>query len=609
MPIICGDTESAGFSKTFICGAICEENLKTTSFKTKQEMVKWVYDYAEKERKKGHNTYLYFHNLEFDFYRLFDIMDKKLNIISKSNPFMANYGKPKAYLYFLDSMLLYRCSLKEIGEIIGEPKTELNENIKKVLFNEKTTRNKIKPEDLKTIEEYCEQDTKVLMKGIQYIKNNLKKEDMNPRRLMTAGQIAYNAFEKTLRQPKYEYNLMEIPLSNNGWNNMPKRIILTNYGQEIEPACRGGRIQALNTEENIENCWEIDYNSLYPHASTLIPFPALKTERKWIEPLQNFNEKQVTEYIGISKCLIKLKKQNIGFMPIRWKDNQMFPEHNIELIGTWTHLELKQLLEEGHRIKAIEYSIVYGEYPESPLTEHMTNLYEKRKKSEFDSYFYKMLMNQLTGKFKQKNDIQEYKIGERGELPELEKQGFTPTISDGYNFIYVKDIKTVPARSYCPILYAYITAKARQIIHESMTRIPKQDIIYIGTDSIITKGNYTDKFVIGTEIGEWKIQKQNEKVSVTSKQNYKIGDTIKASGISKTYLTPEMYDTGEIDYKVMQTISNAGDVKDLGTFKPQKADFTEKKAWDKQINEILKDTTRITDQNESNNWFKEKGYI
>ena len=100
----------------------------------------------------------------------------------------------------------------------------------------------------------------------------------------------------------------------------------------------------------------------------------------------------------------------------------------------------------------------------------------------------------------------------------------------------------IPPKSYCCyILSAYTNAMARILMYDQYKKIPPEDLLYTDTDNIIFKGNYLNKYQIGTKMGEFKLIETNVNCNIIKEKALQIGTLIKISGLRKDQQTTENF--------------------------------------------------------------------
>jgi len=629
------DTETKGFSKEIICGCIYQENGISTTAWTKEQIKQDLINIGTQNRKKGTPTNAYAHNLAYDFYRLFEITDPKIKWIKKESPMICEYydnneRKGLPIITFLDTIGIFKgtgnhfLSLKTVGQITGEQKKELPKEISEKLFDEKKA-NELTKKEKQIIAEYCMQDCKAVIGAINYIKEGLAKEGVKINRIYTIGQIARNIFRKKVNQNEKwaitMYPSKETKQKDKRYQNKGQEYWKSPNGAFIHKAYRGGRVEAIQKTGTFKNVNNSDINSLYPYCATLIPFPDLRTESKQTDkPLKTKNLYSIINRIGVTECILKKKKEEIGSIPIKYQDKErhmIYPKQACTMIGTWTNLELKEWLKQGIiEIIDIRKSVSYSEIEDksSPLKEFMEEYYKKRIEYPRLNWFYKAIMNHLIGKFAQKNNKEETIIitptdGYK-EIIEKQNEGYRIQAQDKDTYIMVKKEGKTESSHYIPIISAYVNAKGRLIMKEYLDFLGKR-ALYISTDGILYTGQPLGN---SYEIGQFKTYTNKEPIRILGSQTYIDDKGIKYSGIDHSLTTKETIKKGEVYVRRMVTIKNAKNNEEAGTFINKKIDISNKEEKWRQQQEEIKEQELFIDQEEQKDkeaiqWYTERGYI
>lgn len=558
-----GDIECFGASDRFICGTWCYRDKETNkmmykTFENKKDYEEWIIKEAKEQYKKTRKEInAYFHNTSYDLFRFADLKEKNYIKGEKEGYKIINLSK-KAIIDYCDingntlinyqdtSKIMYK-SLEEIGEIIGVKKERPKKETEDKFHTEKES--ELTKEEIEEIKKYNKRDAEICLLLIERIKEILKEEKYNPKKMITIGQLAIGLFNKRIKELKLEPVIFKWEKN----KELAFKIIKyeeTKYPMEIIKACRTGRIEA-NRTGRYKDCTNIDYNSLYPESMCRIEFPNLKTENRIEKPTEIFKEEEILNTIGISECTIECPKQKVGYLPIRIAiklksadidiRETIYPKHKCVLKGIWTNYELKKATERGYKIKDIDYTIIYGKIrEENPLKTHLMELYKKREKGKLENALYKGLMNNLHGKFAQRNEDKKYIIDDADLAEEYENEGYKIETRMGTNYLYSLSKGRKPAKTFAPIISAYTTAMAREIMYNEITKINEKDYLYCGTDSIVFKGpDNIKKFEIGKELGKFKIIKAegeeliNKTANIYGKNNYIIGNEKRISGVRK----------------------------------------------------------------------------
>jgi len=303
---------------------------------------------------------------------------------------------------------------------------------------------------------------------------------------------------------------------------------------------RGGRVEAFVTGV-VDNVHYVDCNSLYPFSAISMRFPDLKSERMYFEPLKTgWDVNELFSTLGLSRCLVKNVSDDYGFLPIRTDSGSFYPKRDKFILGTWTHFELEKALANGYELIDVEWSVCFADAP-NPFSKVFPKLYDLRKSGdELDNYFYKMMMNAGIGKLAQ------HRVGRETVIDDVEKcesyleKKYKIIKGVGLNYFYKKTDVDVPRKSYyMPIVPCLINAFARCYMFDFFKRIPLDNLVYTDTDSCLFTSDYFDKFPIGSELGEFKVEYENTKCVIYGRKTYSIGDDVKIAGISKRDVTPD----------------------------------------------------------------------
>lgn len=599
----------------FTIGCIYKETGKVKSFTDKEEMWEYIIDLGRKEIKRGKKLTVYMHNAKYDAYNFFDLHDKNLRWFSE-DPFIAGYyfkvkrkfkdkdefmrwrlyseknslnytiiksegeieiEQNKEGIKFLDTMALFRMSLKRMGELIGHKKTEMPEEVGRKLTKKK----------LKEISKYCENDCKITLKGVEFLKRKLRRDGIKIRHLCTINQIAISYIINELRKGENKHIL--IPSKGGGLTEFTYK---PRMKEEIHSAYRGGYVRVWKTGR-INNVTSIDFNSLYPYSAIKMKFPDLRTERKIEFPLEIMGLKELLNKIGVSRAMVKNEKDNLGLLQIRTGKKSYIPLKGKSLIGTWTHTELEEAVKSGYKIISIEWSVIWDE-GRNPFKDLFLKLYKKRKEadSEFDNYFYKMILNGCLGKFGQTRVNQEILIDSVDMIYEYLKRNYEilKGVEGKTDIMYVNknSNKEYMKKYYAPIIPTLVNAYARVIMYKTYRKIPKGKLCYTDTDSCITIGDYRKMMKMGEDIGEFKVDKDietgekliNTKAIIWGTKAKAVGNNIALSGVFRSDLNIEDFRGGAIKSRKMLGIKNSRN-EDVGKFIIESRDLKrqEKEFW------------------------------
>lgn len=597
--MICAvDIETSGLNaQKYILGCVITERNKSPQiFNSPNKMWNYIKELGKKEAKRDKSLFVYGHNHEYDFYGYAQLEDSNIKYYSL-NPFIAQYEN----IYFLDSFAIYRMSLKEVGNIIGHSKFETPIEL---LSDSKNI-------DYEKVSRYLIRDTEIVLFAILQIKAKLNDEKMKPRKLMTIGQISMNYFMNRMRKEKMNHIINMIWKEDKkndryfpSWEiHKPRNIGL------LEKAYRGGRVEAFQVG-TFKDTAMLDFNSLYPFSAISIEVPDLRKEILIREPLKRYSKDFILNNIGVSKCLLEKPAevgQLLGLIGVRFKDEQVFPSHNCLIVGTFTHLEIKEALRCGYKLIDIEVSVIYKKAI-NPFIDMMNELYKLRLNNKFDNFFYKNMMNQFLGKLAQKKANFEICVDDVNKREQYLQKNYKIKDATGTNYVYEKREEKKPSKWYAVIIPSYINAYARIELYKLLRKINRNDLLYSDTDSILFKNSKKYKKLIsntGNKLGQVKCIGYNKNAIIYTKKSYCFDNLIRLSGVSKIFLDMKNFRNGIIKYKRMQSIKEG--VANAGRFYDDVTDLNEskEKKIDKDIE--IKNTKLFIDQYEDNiNYFVNK---
>lgn len=560
------DIETSGLNtKRFICGCLMNDRGGYKVFNNRKKLMEHIINTGKKLARQKKGMIIYAHNCIYDFYGTFDPLDKNITYMS-DRPFIAKYNLGGgSYIRFLDTMGLFRMSLKRMGEIVGKKKIDFDtyEETEDFLIESKRR-------------QYMINDCDIIRRGFLLLKEKLKEMNINIKWLISMNQIGIKYYlnkfkEKDVEGLFHDKEYLEI-------NNVV-------FNDKIHKSYRGGRVEAFKTGSFVNSNY-VDVNSLYPFSSTKIMFPIMN-KYKWFENIK-LNKKNIEllkNEINVSRCMLYNKECKLGCIPIRTNKGNYYPKKGKLLIGTYTNYDIKLALENGYKLISIEWSIFFRKTKTNPFKEVMNELYKKRKEgNDFDNYFYKQIMNTGIGKFGQHRVNTEIKIDECEKRFEYLKKGYEITDNIDLNFIYKKSTNT-KKKYYCPIIPALITSYSRAYMWKFLKAISEnRNLLYTDTDSIIFTGSIPDYINISNNLGEFSIEKRNSNTEIFGKKTYKIENEIVFSGLRKT--GKENKNDEIFINKKMITIKNTNIKENIGTFKEEIRDINE--STKEQIKQIKK---------------------
>ena len=564
MPIITIDTETRGLDCTkFVLGSIYDGKVHE-SFTDRKKMANRILQIIKFNARIGKKTRVYAHNMEYDFYTVFQNMWRDFKYVSYPNPFIAvyetkgqvynketgvNVGTVKPFGNFHSTTDIFPMSLAMMAKAIGTRKMEIPEKL--LGSNEK-----LGWDELCKIREYCENDARIVYESLERLSNMIEREfGSKPRRMITAGQIAMSAYMSWVRKNypdeeadrTYWESIAE-------WNKEEKKwqIPKTKHDSYIRVGYRGGNNTAFQTGR-FENVTMIDVNSLYPYIMATMRYPDLKREEFVENPPMG-----LLEHIGMSRARVRIEDGR-DLLPIRYLGRMMIPhKRGLVMESIWTNWELQKAMKNGYIIEKLRSTVCYPDLDINPFTEYVGKLY-KMKQEPDKKEISKVLLNALSGKFGQKRYKKKLKFIHRREVLSYARQGWTISGEMGEYYAISKLEDASDSYFVNPVIIANITAGARLFLYNKMKEVKGRDLLYCDTDSMIVRDFdlYESKFEIGNEMGQWKKEFDGESIYIKGEKKYASDSVIKMSGAGRRFVTRDNFERGRITQQKMVGLEEA----------------------------------------------------
>ena len=299
----------------------------------------------------------------------------------------------------------------------------------------------------------------------------------------------------------------------------------------MEEGLYGGRTECFYNKPVKGNISVFDFNSLYPAVMHDHLYPYL-TKNHWTNEPNLENEGMIH---------VKLRTPDnlyLPYLPHRRDGTLLFPLGNFS--GTYTYFEIREALKLGYKIEKIYKALEFTGGTYAPFKKWVEKLYEERLKSqkENDSLLsdtYKLLMNNLFGKFGQSN--------ERTELLPITRERLKRhncTILEG-KYILARTIGPYPKHSNF-IWAAYTTAYARHRLYGALQEVISRGarLLYCDTDSIFFQSKGDSIFHNDNGLGKLKLEGHLKEAYFRGLKNYRLvkedGTVIyKVRGVPRKY--------------------------------------------------------------------------
>ena len=398
-------------------------------------------------------------------------------------------------LTFLDTLNHWKISVKEMGERIGIKKIETTDfhNVK-----------------------YCQRDTEITWHFVKRMQDSYRKIGCELKATIGATSLQYY-FANFAKKPK-------------------DRLFTKNQLEFMHRGYYGGRTEIFHTEPVQGKIFYFDFNSLYPAVSCGL-FPRL--ENAYFTKKPNLNLEGM-----LDATLTRQFNDNfIPYLPCRDEHGGLcFPLGRFR--GVYTYFEIREALELGYKLEKIHQAFEFPAGSFHPFQKFMETIYSERlkakeNKDELMSDAYKLLMNNLYGKW-----------GQGGETEALVPHEGNPKSGDlvfGALSLRVKEDE-FPIHAN-KIWAAYTTAYGRSKLYSALIKIKKAGalLLYCDTDSVIFKSE-EPIFKNMTELGELKLEGIFEYAHFKLPKMYRLDQKYRSKGVPRKYAA-EYFNRGSAKFK------------------------------------------------------------
>jgi len=291
-------------------------------------------------------------------------------------------------------------------------------------------------------------------------------------------------------------------------------------------ALYGGRVELFRTH-NVGRTVYTDINSLYPHCMT-------QAYPQSMEPLTGLDG------FGIAEVDLEIPADSF-IAPLPWR----CPEGRIyyptgKAYGTWTLAEIRNAVGMGAKVLQVYQSLgsKHGAYYYRDFVQRCYGLRQKAK-TESESLFYKLLMNNLYGRLAVGGSItRSVRVTEENQFN---------GVPYGSKVLLETKIPLSPFTNY--LHAAHVTSYGRIGLCEHLRKIPPEKLIYCDTDSTFFEGTEkTIPFPVSAKLGEMKLEGVIDGGCMTyAPKSYRLGKEWKAKGVPRK-LAEEFLSTGTASY-------------------------------------------------------------
>lgn len=448
--------------------------------------------------------YIFAHNQGFDFRVSLDNeffefnYDKVLDIIDGNHFILIfKHKKTKRKIVFLDSFNYFKTSIEKLGDELGIDKIPIAD------FDNVAT------EYLKL---RCMIDVEILRKTIFELFNFIEENNVGSFKYTIAG-LSFNGFRHSFMSDTIYIHA----------NEKAHRLERKSYF--------GGRTECFFIGKLNELIVKLDVNSSYPYAMKNEEYP-VKLIRVLHNPSLEYVKELEKKYLVIADVLVNTDKR---FYPKKIDNKIVFP------IGTFrTSLCSPELFFDYSNIIKVFSICIYEK--RSIFIDYINYFYNKRmeykkKGNKIFTYFCKIFMNSLYGKFGQKNNIvkrdknfDKYYKKEGFEDIFINDIHYTVKFSDKKAYVNIGDYEYF--NNFVAIA-SFVTSYARIKLLKYML-MNGFKILYVDTDSLFIKAKHFkvyDNYLDDYELGYLKIEDEGDELEIRGLKDYVFNNKEKIKGL------------------------------------------------------------------------------
>lgn len=462
------------------------------------------FDFLESCTNNKECTYVYAHNLDFDFSVVSGYAEMKsrgyhlIKWFSHNQGLYLKFRKGTRSVVFSDTLMLFPMSLKELGKYAGLDKLEMPKS----------------DDDESRWLEYCRRDVEILRTAMLKYLKFLKEQDLG-KFAITIGQQSFNAFR----------------------HKFMKEDIFIHGNEELdkieEESYYGGRTEAFYIGEINQPVYYLDVNSMYPFVMRNFFYPV-----KYLFEVNNITTQELSwlikRFCVIAQVVVETDKP---LVPLR-RDRVIFPIGRFT--GWYTTGEIRMLLEnkaikEVKRVLVYKRAMIFKDYVDYF---YRMKLEGKKQNDLFKYLMAKLFLNCLYGKFGQRTKELTEVNSDEVSIEELEN----PVISlSGRKVDYIVFQDKIwqvhdrePSRNSFIAIASHVTGYARAYLWRIMQYIGRDHIYYCDTDSVFVDEEgfrRAERIIDNYKLGALGIKGCYKKLLILGAKAYVTEDERKIKGI------------------------------------------------------------------------------
>lgn len=362
---------------------------------------------------------------------------------SGSSAIIVHVTRGKNAFHFVDSLWLFRDTLRNIGKHVGIHKGNEDESVEFY-----------RTASIPELVEYNRIDCLILYTAIEQFESTLL--DLGGQLKMTIASCGMELFRRRFLKADIETSRSVNDIARNAYF--------------------ASRVEVITT--HCDEAFYYDVNSSFPYSMTQpLPGEMIGTSRRLPD-----------KGIYIADVDVTIPDSYFPSLPVRYAQRLFFPTGRFR--NWYSNVDIELLQKTGGRVNRVYEVIRFEE--NTDLKEYVQTLYDLRKVAKgFEKVVYKYLMNCVYGKFAE-IDIKSQMLINPATRPPIEDM-----VSPG---IFVMDKAVAVPHMHVPIS-VHITAIARKTLYDYMSQ--SSELHYCDTDGFST----TNRFEDGNELGQIKLEK------------------------------------------------------------------------------------------------------
>lgn len=426
------------------------------------------------------------------------------NAVIDSPPIILKWHKEGRTIKFIDTLNIWRMSLKAIGASIGMEKLDMPDGW----------------DDIETADKYCQRDVEIIMTACIQWFDFLRINDL--------GGFAPTLASQAVRAYRHRF--------------MPHKILIDDNEDALplaRAAYHGGRTECFYIGEIDGPLYQLDVNSMYPDVmrSNLMPTVLIGVYRR-VSHLEL--AKLLKSFCIVAEVTITT---DVPVFPQFSQGKLIFPVGTFDTVLTTP--ELIHALDNGY-VQDIDRVCIYER--QNIFRDYVDYFYQLRQQAKqrgdkSASLYIKILMNSLYGKFGQRGRV--YETVDNIDSKEIktwtEIDADTNTVIQFRQFAgMVQELKDEPeSRDSHPAIAAHVTAYARMKLWYLYQDAGMENLYYSDTDCLVVNQTGYDNLYHSIDehaLGALKLERVIKHASIRGPKDYVFDDLFALKGVKSTAL-------------------------------------------------------------------------